>query len=160
MERAKIDKVSYLDWIKEGHITATEGNVIDYDVIQDSVIEATEKFDLRELAFDRWNSHALVNNLEKEGITMVGFGQGFRSMSSPIKEIESLVLQKKLYHGNNPVLTWNIANCVIIKDAADNVKLDKSKSTEKIDGAVALAMAVGRAGVHVDDTPDVESLIG
>ena len=157
--RAKVDRVSYLDWIREGYITATPGNVIDYDVIEENLLADNEKFDIRELAFDRWNSHALINNVEQQGMIVVGFGQGFKSMSSPIKEIEALVLQKRLDHGDNPVLNWNISNCVIIRDPADNVKLDKSKAQEKIDGAVALAMAVGRASVHVDDTPDIDSLI-
>ena len=160
MSRSKVDKVSYLDWIREKYITATEGNVIDYEVIENTIRADMEKFDLKEIAFDRWNSHALVTNLEQDGALMVGFGQGFQSMSSPVKEIEALVLQKRLDHGNNPVLTWNIANCVTVSDAADNVKLDKSKAQEKIDGAVALTMAVGRASVHIDDTPDVDSLIG
>ena len=151
IERSRTDKVSYLDWIREGHIQTTEGNVIDYEIIENQILDDSAKFDIREMAFDRWNSHSLVNNLEQEGMTMVGFGQGYKSMSSPVKEIEALVLQQKLNHGNNPVLTWNVANVAITTDAADNVKMDKSKAIEKIDGAVALAMAIGRAGVHIDE---------
>jgi len=160
IERSRTDKVSYLDWIREGWITTTEGNVIDYEVIENKILDDAAKFDIREMAFDRWNSHSLVTNLEQKGMTMVGFGQGYKSMSSPVKEIEALVLQKLLNHGNNPVLNWNIANVAITTDAADNVKMDKSKAMEKIDGAVALAMAIGRAGVHVDETVDLDSLIG
>ena len=91
---------------------------------------------------------------------MVGFGQGYKSMSSPVKNIEALVLKKKLNHGNHPVLNWNVGNVLIIKDAADNVKIDKSKAREKVDGAVALAMAIGRADVYKDETVDVASLVG
>ena len=160
MERSKTDKVMYLDWIRDGWITATPGNVIDYDAIYDQILKDAETFDVREIAFDRWNSHGLVTKLEEKGLTMVGFGQGYQSMSSPVKEVETLVLQKKLQHGNNPVLTWNVANCVTVSDAADNVKLDKSKAVEKIDGAVAMVMGVGRAAVYKDETPDFDSLIG
>jgi len=160
MERAKTDRVSYLDWIREGWITETEGNVIDYETIKHQILKDKERFDIREIAFDRWNSHNLVTQLEENGLTMVGFGQGYQSMSSPVKEVETLVLQKKLQHGDNPVLTWNVANCVTVSDAADNVKLDKSKAVEKIDGAVAMVMAVGRAAVYKDDAPDFDSLIG
>jgi phage terminase large subunit-like protein len=89
----------------------------------------------------------------------VGFGQGFKSMSSPVKAIEALVLQKKLNHGNNPVLTWNVSNVQLVSDAADNVKMDKSKAIERIDGAVALAMAIGRAEVYKNEEADWETLI-
>lgn len=160
MERSKTDKVSYLDWIDEGHITPTPGNVIDYDYIEYQIKEDAENFNILEMAFDRWNSHALVTNLEQEGMLMVGFGQGYKSMSSPVKEIEALVLKEMLHHGDNPVLNWNIANVAITSDPADNVKMDKSKAIEKIDGAVALAMAIGRAAVHVDEEVDLDSLIG
>ena len=129
-------------------------------MIETQILDDAAKFDIKEMAFDRWNSHALVTNLEQEGMTMVGFGQGYKSMSSPVKEIEALVLQQMLNHGNNPVLDWNVANVAITQDAADNVKMDKSKAIEKIDGAVALAMAIGRAGVHIDETVDLDSLIG
>lgn len=159
--RAKEDKVLYLDWIREGYITATPGNVIDYDSIEYQIKADCEKFDVREIAFDRWNSHALVNNLMNDEVAeMVGFGQGYKSMSSPVKNIEALVLKQKLNHRNNPVLTWNVGNVLIVKDAADNVKIDKSKAREKVDGAVALAMAMGRADVYKDETVDIASLIG
>lgn len=159
--RAREDKVSYLDWIREGHIIATEGNVVDYDVIEDQIRKDCEKFDVREIAFDRWNSHALVNNIMNDMVVeMVGFGQGYKSMSSPVKNIEAMVLRQKLNHRNHPVLTWNVGNVLITKDAADNVKIDKSKAREKVDGAVALAMAVGRADVYKDETVDISSLIG
>jgi len=74
---------------------------------------------------------------------MVSFGQGFGSMSAPTKQIETLVLQEKLNHGNNPVLTWMMSNVAIKRDPVDNLKIDKSKSSEKVDGMVALAMAIG-----------------
>jgi len=160
MQRSKEDKVSYLDWIKEGWITATPGNVIDYEHIYSHITSDLHKFDVKEIAFDRWNALSIVTKLEEDGVTCVGFGQGFKSMSSPVKAIESLVLQKQLNHGNNPVLTWNVSNVAIVTDAAENVKMDKSKAQERIDGAVALAMAIGRAETYKEDQADWESLIG
>ena len=160
IERSRTDKVSYLDWIKEGWITTTQGNVVDYKVLEEHIRNDAEKFDIREIAFDRWNASSIVTNLEQDGLTMVGFGQGYKSMSSPVKEIEALVLQEKLNHGDNPALTWMVANVQIIQDAADNVKMDKSKAIERIDGAVALAMAIGRASVYVSEEVDFDSLIG
>jgi len=162
-ERSRTDRVPYLEWIKEGHITATAGNVVDYDYIEEQIRRDSKMFDIKEIAFDRWNSHALVNNLmQDEEVTaqMVAFGQGYKSMSSPVKHIETLVLEEKLKHGNNPVLGWCVGNVLIISDPADNVKIDKSKAREKVDGAVALAMAVGRADVYINNEPDFDSLIG
>ena len=158
--RSKEDRVSYLDWIREGNMIATTGNVIDYEEIYTYIKQDLNKFDVREIAFDRWNALSIITKLEEDGVTCVGFGQGFKSMSSPVKAIESLVLQKQLNHGNHPVLTWNVANVQIITDAAENVKMDKSKAVERIDGAVALAMAIGRAETYKDETADWESLIG
>jgi len=159
-KRSKEDKVSYLDWVREGYITTTPGNVIDYHMIFQHIMKDREKFDIKEIAFDRWNALSIITKLEEEGMTCVGFGQGFKSMSSPVKAIESLVLQGMLNHGNNPVLTWNVANVELIQDAAENVKMDKSKAQERIDGAVALAMGIGRAESYKDDEADWDSLIG
>jgi len=158
--RSKEDKVSYLDWIKEGYITATSGNVIDYGEIYTYIQQDLHKFDIKEIAFDRWNALSIITQLEEDGVTCVGFGQGFKSMSSPVKAIEALVLQKQLNHGNNPVLTWNVSNVALVQDAAENVKMDKSKAQERIDGAVALAMAIGRAETYKDEEVDFLSLIG
>jgi phage terminase large subunit-like protein len=144
IERSRKDKVPYKHWVKKGLITATDGNVIDYAFIEHQIKEDCAKFDVKEIAYDRWNSSSLVTNLENEGISqMVQFGQGFGSMSAPTKQIETLVLQKKLNHGNNEVLTWMMSNVAIKRDPADNIKIDKSKSSEKVDGMVALAMAIG-----------------
>ena len=158
--RAKEDRVSYLDWIKEGHIIPTPGNVIDYEFIYQYILKDMEKFDIKEIAFDRWNAAGIITKLEDEGAVCVGFGQGFKSMSSPVKAIEALTLQGLLNHGNNPVLSWCVSNVMIVTDPADNVKMDKSKSQERIDGAVGLAMAIGRAESYKDETADWESLIG
>jgi phage terminase large subunit-like protein len=146
--RVKEDRVQYDVWIREGFITATEGNVVDYEIVEDEVLRARKRFDLRELAFDSWNAQATANRLAKDDVLMVEFGQGYKSMSEPTKEVMKLVLEKKLAHLANPVLRWNMSNIVIKSDEAGNLKPNKDKSSEKIDGAVALIMALGRAIAH------------
>ena len=94
---------------------------------------------------DRWNATMMVQALEDDGFTMIPFGQGFRDMSPPTKELMRIVLEHRLNHGGHPVLRWNFDNAYVRTDPAGNLKLDKEKSTEKIDGAVALVMALDRA---------------
>lgn len=104
-----------------------------------------ERFNIREIAFDRWGAVQMLQNLEGMGFTVVPFGQGFASMSPPTKELMKLVLEQKISHGGHPVLRWNMDNISIRTDPAGNIKADKAKSTEKIDGAIALIMALDRA---------------
>ena len=92
----------------------------------------------------------MVQALEDDGFTMVPFGQGYRDMSPPTKELMRLVLERKVNHGGHPVLRWNMDNAFVRTDPAGNVKIDKEKSTEKVDGAVALVMAMDRAMKHLD----------
>lgn len=148
IERARKDRVPYDAWARDGLITATEGNVIDYDFIGTAIEAIGERFDIKEIAFDRWGAFQLSNRLTASGFTMVGFGQGFVSMSSPTKELLRLVLDGKLSHGGNPVLRWMADNMVVSTDPAGNVKPNKEKSREKIDGMVAGIMALDRAIRH------------
>ena len=104
-----------------------------------------ERFNIREIAFDRWGAVQMVQNLEGMGFTVVPFGQGFKDMSPPTKELMKLVLEQKIAHGGHPVLCWMMDNIFIRTDPAGNIKPDKEKSTEKIDGAVATIMALDRA---------------
>lgn len=149
MERSKKDRVPYLTWVRDGYITATEGMVIDYNVIEHDIIEMCELYNVKLLAYDRWNSSSLIQSLEDKGISsLIPFGQGFASMSAPTKDIETLALQQKINHGNNPVVNWMMSNVAIQRDASDNIKIDKAKSSEKVDGIVALAMS---HGIHLAD---------
>lgn len=151
-ERTRRDKVPYTSWAINKHIKDTPGNIIDYAFIEHQIKQDCESFNVKEIAYDRWNASSIVTRLdEAEVSTMVPFGQGFGSMSAPTKEIETLTIQKKLNHGNNPVLTWMMSNVALKRDPADNIKIDKAKSSEKVDGMVALAMALGRAIVHKDE---------
>ncbi len=144
-DRTNRDGVPYQAWVRDGWITATEGNVIDYRVIVRTITELGERYRIPEIAFDRWGSQAIQNELGDAGFKMIQAGQGFPSMSPPTKELEKLVLSKRLHHGGHPVLRWMADNLVVRTDPAGNVKPDKSKSTEKIDGMVALIMALDRA---------------
>ena len=151
-QRSRRDHVNYDLWCKQGFILATEGNVVDYEAIEAKIMELSEQYDIREIAFDRWNSQMLIQHLSDEGFTVVPFGQGMQSMSPPTKELMRLTLEKKLAHGGHPVLRWCMDNAVVQTDAAGNVKLSKAKATEKIDVAVALVMALDRA-IRNEKTP-------
>ena len=143
--RVRRDHVQYDKWERQGFLQTTEGNVVHYGYIEKFIEKLGEKYNIREIAFDRWGAVQMVQNLEGMGFTVVPFGQGFASMSPPTKELMKLVLEKKIAHGGQPVLRWNMDNIFIRTDPAGNIKADKQKSTEKIDGAVALIMALDRA---------------
>jgi phage terminase large subunit-like protein len=143
-KRAERDRVPYDVWTRKGLITATPGAVTDYDVIRRDIGKLAARYRIREIAFDRWNATQLVGQLQGDGMEVIGFGQGFASMSGPAKELERLIVGRELVHDGNPVLRWMVANVTVEQDPAGNVKPSKSKSSEKIDGVVAACMAIGR----------------
>ena len=143
--RVKRDHVPYDVWERQGFVQTTEGNVVHYGYIEKFIERLGERFNIREIAFDRWGAVQMVQNLEGMGFTVVPMGQGFASMSPPTKELMKLVLEEKIAHGGHPVLRWMMDNIYIRTDPAGNIKADKAKSTEKIDGAVALIMGLDRA---------------
>lgn len=143
--RVRRDHVPYDVWERKGYLQTTEGNVVHYGYIEKFIERLGERFNIREIAFDRWGAVQMVQNLEGMGFTVVPFGQGFKDMSPPTKELMKLVLEQKIAHGGHPVLRWNMDNIFIRTDPAGNIKADKEKSTEKIDGAVATIMALDRA---------------
>jgi phage terminase large subunit-like protein len=140
-ERSLSDGVPYLQWQQDGYLIMTDGNVTDYDYIKNKVIEITAKYKIECICFDRWNASQLVIQLTNDGANMKPFGQGFISMSAPTKEIEKLFLSNEITHDGNPVLEWMMSNVILRLDPAGNIKIDKAKSTEKVDGAVAMVMA-------------------
>ena len=143
--RVRRDHVPYDLWERQGVLMTTEGNVVHYGYIEKFIERLGEKFNIREIAFDRWGAVQMVQNLEGMGFTVVPFGQGFKDMSPPTKELMKLVLEEKIAHGGHPVLRWMMDNIFIRTDPAGNIKADKEKSTEKIDGAIATIMALDRA---------------
>lgn len=145
VQRSLKDRVPYDAWVRDGLMTATPGNVIDFDVIVRDIEALGEKYKIEEIAFDRWGAFQVSNQLTGMGFTMVGFGQGFVSMSQPTKDLLRLTMAKQIKHGGNAVLRWMADNIVVDQDAAGNVKPNKAKSREKIDGIVAGIMALDRA---------------
>ena len=142
--RCRRDHVLYDVWQKQGFIQTTEGNVIHYGFIEKFIEHLGETYNIREIAYDRWNATQMVQNLENMGFTMVPFGQGFKDMSPPSKELFKLLMEGNIIHGGNPVLKWMAGNVVMRQDPAGNIKPDKEKSVEKIDGIVASIMALDR----------------
>ena len=141
----KAASVPYDIWEKQGYLLSTEGNVIHYDFIEKFINDLAEKYHIVEIAVDRWNATQMIQNLEGDGFTMVPFGQGFASMSGPTKDFYRLLMEGQIIHGGHPVLRWNMDNAFVRTDPAGNLKIDKEESTEKVDGAVALVMALDRA---------------
>lgn len=163
-DREKRDRVPYQLWAQQGWLTLTNGPVIDYDDIQKALVEYRAKYRILEVAYDRWGATKLQQTLTDAGFLMVEFGQGYKSMSPPTKEFASLVASKKLLHDGNPILRWNVDNTVVSTDPAGNVKPDKSKATQRIDGVVATIMALDRAlrnehtGTSLYETQGFDSL--
>lgn len=151
-QRAKRDRVPYPLWIEQKWVESTPGNVIDYKFIVRKLVWLRDEcgIDILQVAYDRWGASKISQDLQDEhGFTMVEFGQGFKSMSEPAKLLERLVLSRKIRHEGSPVMTWNVANVRVKRDDADNVKPVKedSKSRRRIDGVVALVMALARASL-------------
>jgi phage terminase large subunit-like protein len=144
-ERTRKGSAPYQTWVDQGLITATEGNVIDYLAILLLLDELAQLYDIDELGYDRWGATELVQKIQAAGLAVIPIGQGFASMAAPTKELLNLTLAGRLRHGGHPVLRWMASNMVVQQDPAGNLKPDKNKSTEKIDGMVALIMAIDRA---------------
>lgn len=146
-ERAHRDRVPYDLWARDGYLTLTPGASIDYAIVAQRLAEICDDVPVREIAFDRWRIDVLKNEISKLGIELPlsPFGQGFKDMTPAVDALESLLLNGKIRHGNHPVMNMCASNAVATRDPAGNRKIDKSKSTGRIDGVVALAMALGRA---------------
>lgn len=159
--RVKTDRVPYDEWVEAGYIQATPGGTVDHDFIVNQLMQDAARFDIREVAFDRWASAYVVSALERAGFMdeesaglmgtriMVKFGQGYQSMGPAMKELEKILRAGQLEHFNNPVLRWNASNVYVDYDNAENMRPNKKKSTDRIDGIVALIMACDRAVIHM-----------
>jgi phage terminase large subunit-like protein len=131
------DKVPYSEWIKSGHVISTPGNTIDYETVEAQFDKDAQLFNIQRIGFDRWNSDYIVQNLMKKGMTCVPVGMGYYNMNAPTKRLETLILNKQFIHNFNPVLSNHMDNMVIQRDPAGNIKPDKAKASQKIDGVVA-----------------------
>jgi phage terminase large subunit-like protein len=146
-ERERRDRVPYSLWARQGLIQPTPGNVVDYDYIEAQITQLADTYEIREIAYDPWNATQLVLWLQDKGLSMVPTRQGFASLSAPTKALEQMVLGRRIRHDNNPVLRWMVDSVTVAQDPAGNikpVKPDRGKSAARIDGVVAMVMAIDR----------------
>jgi phage terminase large subunit-like protein len=143
-ERADRDRVPYRQWVEEGLIEVTAGNVIDHSEIERAVLGDSTDHDLASVGYDPWNATQLAVSLAEQGVPMVEFIQGIRSYTAPTKELTALLLSSKLDHGGNPVLAWMASNLKVSGDKNENMMPNKLHSTGRIDGMTGLIMAIGR----------------
>ncbi|WP_020187100.1 terminase TerL endonuclease subunit [Methylopila sp. 73B] len=148
--RAEQDRVPYVDWAREGFIEATPGNAVDYRRVEARIRELCDRFNVREIAFDPWRAGRMMTDLAEDGLPAVEMRQGAVSMVPAVKELERAVIAGRFRHGAHPVLRWNFANIAVKADHTGSILFDKEKSRERIDGAQAAAMAVGRAFAAVE----------
>jgi phage terminase large subunit-like protein len=166
-EKEKHDRVPYARWVREGFIHTTPGNHIDYQFIRKQINDDRAMFDIQELAYDSWNASKLITELQDDGFVitekeqgqghplLVNFSQNIASMSPASKGFMDLMLTGQIEHGGNPILRWNADNAVIYVDANGNIKPNKAKATQRIDGIVSLIMALDRAIKHQGTGPSV-----
>jgi phage terminase large subunit-like protein len=153
VKRTKEDNVPYNLWVQAGLITATPGNVVDYDFVKHDIVNASQIYDLRQVGYDPWNSTELAVGLTNdEGIEMVEMRQGAKTLSEPMKSLLKLVMSEKMAHGGHKVLSWNASNTVAKADENENLRPVKDRNQKKrIDGIVSLIMALGRALLNEGD---------
>jgi phage terminase large subunit-like protein len=143
--RERKDRVPYGQWIRDGLMHATPGNVVDQGFIREELNRLGREFGVQEIAFDPWNATKIATELMGDGFQVAEIRQGFRSLSEPTKHLGALVAGRKIRHDGHAVLRWNMANMVIRTDPNGNIAPDKAKTVERIDGVVALIMGLGRA---------------
>jgi phage terminase large subunit-like protein len=159
-ENADRDEAPYRQWARDGFVTLTEGNIVDYDIVRDYVLSFCEKNVVKAVAIDRWNATHITTQLTAEGVAVKPYGQGYASMSSPTALLKTLVLGRKLRHGGNPPLVRQMSHLQVKIDDAGNQKPTKanSHSAARIDGPVACIMALGVASgevLSVEDDPNL-----
>ena len=155
-ERSVRDRVPYEHWVESGLVMATPGDTVDYEIVLRQVVDDCHRFAIHEVAFDRWGAAHVVNQLQEHGISVVEFGQGYSSMSSPTKDLANLLTERRLRHGGNPVLEEHASNMNVAQDPAGNikpVKPDRRKSGKRIDGMVGLIMGLDRALRNEGESP-------
>ena len=147
LERGNPNYDFYRGWADQGHLSFTPGSVIDFDFIERDLFEDRGKFEIKEVGFDPFQAMQLSTRMLAEGLPMVEIPQTVRQMSEPMKELAALIEQGRLLHDGAPVLGWMMSNTMARVDAKENVYPRKARPESKIDGAVALIMALGRAMV-------------
>lgn len=141
--REQRDKVPYKQWADHHNLILTTGKTTDWDFIHHEILKRNGQFNIESFGYDRHFAGELVAKLEQDDVAMTGFGMGYISMGSPTQEMERLIVAGHIKHTGCPILTWNFSNCIVSKDPAGNLKPDKAKSIDRIDGAVASIIALG-----------------
>lgn len=153
-KRSKEDHAPYRDWMDRGLLIATSGNTVDYDAVEEKVMETFYVSGVKRVEMDQWNASQMANNLTKAGIEVSFFSQAITNMSYPTKQFEKLVYEGKIKHDGNPILEWMLSGCVVVEDANENIKVHKGKShmgKKRVDGIVATIMALG-GSLSIPDT--------
>lgn len=158
-EKGEVNSERYAEWDKQGLLTVTDGEVVDFSLIEDDIKDDMAIYDIREVAYDPWQAAQMAQNLEEAGVTMVEIRHTVQMMSEPMKEVEALVLSQRWAHGDDPIMTWMMSNVVATLDKKDNIYPNKERAENKIDGVVASIMAVARASVHDDDSSDLDDFL-
>jgi phage terminase large subunit-like protein len=159
-ERVRRDRVPYDQWARDGWLVATPGNVVDYEAVRQTLRGWGSEFDVREIAFDKWNAIDLVTRLQaQDGFHCIQIDQGFAALSGPTKSLEAAILSRALRHDGHPVLRWNLSNIAVDQDALGNLKLSKKVSTERIDGASALVNAIHRRDALDANRPSYSMIV-
>lgn len=158
--RSEHDNVPYDDWVRDGWLIATPGNVTDYEFVREARKAAATRNEISEIGYDRWNATQLTTQLGQDGATCVAIPQTHAGLGPGWRELERLLLESKLRHGGHPILRWMAGNVEVETDAAGNQKPSKAKSSERIDGIVGLNMAIARLIVHAEDMSEPMVLFG
>ena len=141
--REQRDQVPYSQWAEHHNLTLTTGKTTDWDFIHHSIMKRNGQFNIEAFGYDRHFAGELVSKLDQDDVAMTGFGMGYISMGSPTQEMERLIVAGDIQHTKCPILSWNFSNCIVSKDPAGNLKPDKAKSIDRIDGSVASIIALG-----------------
>jgi phage terminase large subunit-like protein len=155
LERSRRDGVPYADWVRDGYLTATPGNTTDYSFVRQEINELAAKWQVEEIGMDRWNATQLATDLTQDGANCIFIPQTFVGLAPTWRELEKLILEHRLRHGGNPILRWMAGNVEVETDAQGNQRPSKAKSSERIDGMVALDMALSRLLAHLDEAPSL-----
>lgn len=158
-ERVRRDRAPYDQWARQGALITTPGNVVDYDFVKDQVYRDAQRFKVEAIGIDRFLAPQIAIQIQQEGLNAQFFGQGFLSLSAPSKELERLVLDRRLDHGGHPAARWCAGNVAIATDPAGNIKPAKDKSTERIDIIAAAVNALGMALGANEQGVDYDALV-
>jgi phage terminase large subunit-like protein len=155
-DRVRRDRVEWDVWARDGLVTLCDGPEVDYQRVIADIVKLKAKYNIKQLAFDRWGSLGVWQELKREGFDVAAFGQGFGSMSAPTKELLTLIALRRWQHDGNPVLRWMADSVQTTQDAAGNIKFvkpDRNKSSVRIDGMVAAVMALALASAPQAEKP-------